>query len=388
VEDVAEEIKSAGNSSRLEARPQSSKGSRNAGRVEAERSVGLSVGSGIEDELVAPGQSMSEKGTVLQKARDLAISRTASDNHNSAADEVASDDDDGGQEQQSDGEEGDAGMYEDDFDGDDALVKAAFGPQKKIKRKGSTKKKRNARSKKVAGLIAADALCVPLAKMKPTQRNHQTVLHGLLLANNIPIHVEDDEGQVRKARLKPIVLTDPANRPIPVQLVPKREKPPPTPLVIPHAVLERRASTPLAPTKEKDFTRCYLCKKIVPINATKHLPMQTVSNDEAVFERAKEHMRKSGQIFPKYEAMHVTTNAEVQREWVAQQLELQNSQLRAGRRGSVALQKHDHPFCSWECVKGWAITNCTLQMKYHTEIMIDVAAGCTVLPTVVEVPSL
>ena len=54
--------------------------------------------------------------------------------------------------------------------------------------------------------------------------------------------------------------------------------------------------------------------------------------------------------------------------------------VQGARRGSVALQKHDHPFCSWECVKAWALVNCTPQQKYHTDILIDVAAGYTVAP--------
>ena len=132
--------------------------------------------------------------------------------------------------------------------------------------------------------------------------------------------------------------------------------------------------------------RCHLCGDRVSVEKAKHLPMQTVGSDQIVFERAKERHKKSHQIFPTFETVHVSNSSDVQHRWAAEQFELQNNLLRSGRRGSVALQKHDHPFCSWECVKGWAHENILPHLKYHTDILIDVAAGYAVNPTVIETP--
>jgi hypothetical protein len=409
---IAEEVASTANSQQAEAGRSTKSGSRKVGYVEADRSVALSIGSGIEDE-VNVGEHVSDKAAVMLKARDLALSRSASNgtnargaSRNNSAGEIASE----GEEPDNDGEieddsaEGDSdedvgggaqgrGSYADDFEGDDALIKGAFGGDGRGRKKGrkvSSKHNRRLRSKKVANLIASDILGVPLAVMAPSQRNHQNVLHGILLANNIPIHVDDDERATKAAKLKPITVTDAKNRQIPIPLVPSKKHDKgaldkhgarataqsdavPTP-----SVLRRASSTAELPS---GFVRCHLCRRKVAADATKHLPMQNTANDEVILERAKRHQRQTGLLFPKFQPVHVSVSAETQREWVAQQMALQEKLLRGGRRGSVALQKHDYPFCSWECVKGWALSNCTLQMKYHTEVLIDMAAGHTVTAT-------
>lgn len=424
-ESIAEEVGSEAPSVTEGQRPPTSGGSKKAeshkvDSAEGRPSLALSIGSGIEDELPAQGERMSEKAAVLQKAHELAMSRSASNtntatglsrapsNHNSA-DEVDSEEEGHGEEEYSDGvdseggsDEGDErkGSYDDDFEGDDSLVKGAFGDdaakgKKKKARRVSAKRKRERRSKKVAELIASDILGVPLAVMAPTQRNQQNVLHGLLLAHNIPLHVEDDEQAVKAAKLKPITVTDIKNRQIPIPLAPSKKSKRKSEKLASGSGRERAeggwdgrlpsrptSSVPAARSGDEsaELVRCYRCRRRVAAEAAKHLPMQNTANDEVIFERAKRHQRQMGTLFPKFQTIHVSSSAQTQRAWVAQQMEFQEKLLRDGvaQRGSAALHKYDHPFCSWECVKTWAVANCTVQMKYHTEILIDLAAGYSV----------
>jgi hypothetical protein len=381
--------------------------------VEAEPSLALSVGSGIEDATSLAGvEGVSEKAAVMMKARSLATSRSGSNvksgsNNNLSTGEVDSEEDESDDADAKPGKTKDANkphnLYDDDFEGDEDMVNAAFGGAKLKKSssgKGKKKKHSVSRSKKVAGLMSADVLGVPLAHMKASQRNYQTVLHGLLAAHNVPVHIEDTEIDTKKAKLKSITITDVANRPIEINLAPPRS-----------ATHQTRASgvgagerlTRTATSKSPDpvrqssssaalggsTLRCFNCHRKFPEAVVRHLPMPAVSNDESVFKRALQDVNKSKVYLPSFDPLHIPTSSAAQNKWIAQQLELQSeliahkSQTDA-RAGSAALQKHKNPFCSWECVKGWAAVNTKLQMRYNTEILIDVAAGYTVVPTIVD----
>lgn len=333
-------------------------------------------------------------------------------------------------------------MYEDDFDQDSAvLLSNAFqgGDQQatvKSESAKSTQQKRKKRSKKISKLIHSDNLLQPLARMKLTQRNQQSVLHGLLLSNNIPLHYSEEEhvmGAGTGKKPPHIVVTDSWDRPIPINIPTKtaklasgakqfkssggvgRKSAAATSLpvgilknssnVAAGSKLLQSTSTAVASSDNSGvLLKCHQCRRKVSSSLAKHLPVQNATSDARVLERAKAHQKETGQLFPTFERMHVASSTGAQHEWFRQQQELQQNllhgqgsghglkdstlpgkgqgsdagQVASVRRGSVSMQKYDYPFCSWECVKGFALSTCTLQQKYEMDILIDIAAGYTV----------
>ena len=368
-------------------------------------SQGLSVGSEIEDIKPTADGRGSTKAEVMAKAHSFALSHCSSKNNNSAITaEVVS---------ESEGEASqDPDVAHAERESSDELLEQAFGsatmpalPVRKAGKAHKKKTKKNKKSttaKKVSKLMHSDPLDKPLAEIKLSQRNQQGMLQSLLLAHRIPLHYEDSPlSPAASRKQKPITLYDCNNLPISVNTVlhgsttdktntlgqRRHTVTSGTPLL---SAVDRRSSTSAArpssalATAGGNALRCFHCHQYFPASSVRHLPMPTVGSDEAVLERARQRQKQSGQRFPTFETVHVPTSAHAQHQWVAQQMQQQGSliaqKVQGARRGSVALQKHDHPFCSWECVKAWALVNCTPQQKYHTDILIDVAAGYTVAP--------
>lgn len=365
------------------------------GGVKEFPSLTLSVGSEMEEGSGEVTGTVSEKAKVLAKAR--ALSRSASNNNNSDVEEVPSESEDFPGEANYEVNVGN--MYEDDFAENSVLLSKAFGGDKDEGKSSSakSKEKRKKRSKKVSKLMQADNLLKPLAHMKPTQRNQQSVLHGLLLSNNIPLHYTEEDLPISSSTKQPkIVVTDSFDRPIPIRIVSKTaplsksESGPKLPSVSRSGGRspKRAASNSKLPaTAESDvyvaMVRCHQCRRKTAAHSAKHIPVQNAMSDAAVLERAKIHQKATGQYLPSYERVHVVNNTGAQHEWFKQQQDLQQQLLQAQQdgkvpRGSAAMLKYEYPFCSWECVKTYALSTCTLQLKYHTDILVDIAAGYTV----------
>lgn len=365
-------------------------------------------GSVAEDIMdVAADAPHQRPGTSKVAAKPRALSRSSSNNNNEV-DEVAS---------ESDGFPGEANyevnvgnMYDDDFAEDSVILSKAFGEQAdlgKVKT-GSEKAKikQKKRSKKVSKLIHSDNLLKPLANMKPTQRNQQSVLHGLLLSNNIPLHYSEEDHVVgTKVRPPRIVVTDSWDRPISIKITtktpplvasassPKIGKPTNKSHSVsaPAGILKSsgQAATGAQGTAADHgvLIQCYLCRKRIAPSLAKHIPVPNAASDAAVMERARMHQKATGQLFPTFNRLQVTSSTGAQQDWIRQQQELHLQLIGAPHDGSphgtthkssVTMQKYEFPFCSWECVKSYALSTCTLQQKYQTDILIDIAAGYTV----------
>eukprot|EP00128_Syssomonas_multiformis_P007863 Colp12_sorted_trinity150504_noHs@24943 len=235
--------------------------------------------------------------------------------------------------------------------------------------------------------------------MKHSQMNDQSILHGILLSHNIPIHYTDEPEVTAVQKLKPLIITNNFNQPVVLSLTspskqftsiastsasrPKSAEPLRTsPLLNPRASVIV-ASLRLPEKLVRGQIRCYHCGELFSASKAKHIPTTAVSSDTTVFERAKVRQKETGKLFPTYDKLRVTSDSEAQKQWILEQQERQQTLVatpKAGdhKRASSTLQRFEHPFCSWECVKAWIYANYPPHQRYQYDILIDATAGFTV----------
>ena len=376
----------------------------------------LSVGSAVDDYQSDMEPHLSEKAAVLAKARAQALAKSPGGKNYTPneEDEIASEvEDDMGFDDNDNDANGQhqkvsvTNMYDDDFVEEDSLMRQAFSSSKKSKntsKKSSRKKKTT--SQKVAQLMHNDPLVKPLASMKPTQMNEQSILHGILLAHNIPINYSDEPEIIASQKQKPLVITNTLNQPMVLNLSsPKKVRAksadpqrPSSPVDAFLAEMRRSSMNPRTsminsawnlPIKlARGELRCFHCQTQFPAGRVKFLPSTAVSSDPEIFEVAKAKQKESNNLFPTFEKIQVTSNTEAQRRWILEQQEKRQEQLAPAamkqtsdpeKKSSITHQRSERPFCTWECVKAWCHINFPPQQRYQNDLLIDVNAGYKVV---------
>lgn len=224
-----------------------------------------------------------------------------------------------------------------------------------------------------------DPIGIALAKMKETERNNKIVLNELLMRNRIPINYEVNK-MIRETTIKHRKqLLDTMDGKYPPMSKDANDDwlrasgtlyEGNSSLIGP----QRKHPSPLKLTKGDDdsFTLkaliCTQCSSEFPVRLLKLIP-SGISDDALVRAQARYRQSKLKHIFPRYEKIRVTSRRSVQMKWFEEQM---TNDKTAYLKGAKEVEKC---FCTWECVKKYAMTYCNKHEKYNTSLLIDIAAG-------------
>ena len=228
-----------------------------------------------------------------------------------------------------------------------------------------------------------DPIGLALAKTKDTERNNKIVLNELLMRHNIPINYEVNK-MIRDPSLKdrkrlmdnmdgkyPLISKDANDDWLRASgtlyegnsslIGPQRKHPSPLKLV-------------------KDDNDSYILKTLICTQCTSEFPVRSlkliptgISDDALVKAQAKYRQSKLKHIFPRFDKIRVTSRRSLQMKWFENQL---SNDKTAYLKGAKELNKC---FCTWECVKKYAMKYCNKHEKYNLSLLIDIAAGYPVL---------
>mmetsp|Transcript_20724 Transcript_20724/g.46142 ORF Transcript_20724/g.46142 Transcript_20724/m.46142 type:complete len:97 (-) Transcript_20724:168-458(-) len=85
-------------------------------------------------------------------------------------------------------------------------------------------------------------------------------------------------------------------------------------------------------------------------------------------------------MYPSYSPIAVSATAKAQTDWT-QQKEVEHALIGnplGARSIETNMQAIDFPYCSWECVKGWVVSEWPLQKRYTAALQVNIAAGYAV----------
>jgi hypothetical protein len=111
-------------------------------------------------------------------------------------------------------------------------------------------------------------------------------------------------------------------------------------------------------------SRCFHCDEMFQGQGK---TMPRLGCDDGSWQKAQEHVSQSAALFPNY-VNKVTLGME-------DVFDLSKTFLAKLQQSAHRVSEGTPIFCSWRCVKRWALGGCPLQYRYQTEILINTAAG-------------